>query len=105
MRLLVKVEGGPSPGVTISGERDDLIALSQQLKVGAEAQDHGRILLKDVRVEGEPHEWIEFEVVKSFPAARDDQKVKAAPIKLLVVFFFIFGAAICYLAFRGLRTF
>src|SRR4051812_40267936 len=102
MNLLVKVEGGPSPGVSIVGERKDLIALADQLKAGAESKEEGRIGLSRARVEGEPHEWIEFELVKSLAVARDIQKVKAAPAKLGVVVFFVIAVGICYLAYRGI---
>ena len=104
MNLLIKVEGGPSPGVSIVGERKDLIALAERLKAGAESKEEGRIGFSDARVEGEPHEWIEFELVKSLATARDAQKVKAAPAKLGVVVFFVFAAVICFLAYRGIRT-
>lgn len=105
MKLLVKVEGGPSPGVTIAGEQKDLIALAEQIKSGAETKAEGSLPLTNAQVEGEPHEWIAFEVVKSFPSARDDQKVKAAPVKLAVVIMFALLAGLCFLAYRGLRTF
>lgn len=104
MKLLVKVEGGPSPGITIAGEQKDILALAEQLKVGAESQTEGLIPIDGAQVQGEPHEWIAFEVVKSFPRARDEQKVKAAPLKFGVVAIFAVLAALCYLAYRGLRT-
>ncbi|MDX2110143.1 MAG: hypothetical protein SFY80_07885 [Verrucomicrobiota bacterium] len=77
MKLLVKVEGGPSPGVTVAGEQKDIIALAEQIKSGAMSKSEGLIPIDGAHVEGEPHEWIAFEVVKSFPRARDDQRVKA----------------------------
>src|SRR5690242_9603369 len=104
MNLLVKVEGGPSPGVSIVGERTDLIALADRLKAGAESKEEGRIGFSDARVQGEPHEWIEFELVKSLSTARDNQKVKAAPAKLGAVLFFVIAAVVCYFAYRGIRT-
>lgn len=105
MNLVVKVEGGPSPGVSIVGERKDLLALADRLKAGVESKEEGLIGFSDTRVEGEPHEWIEFELVKNLAAARDAQKMKAAPAKLGVVLFFVFAVAVCYLAYRGIRTF
>jgi hypothetical protein len=87
MNLLVKVEGGPFLGVLIVGERKDLIALADQLKTGAESKEEGRIGFSDAHVKGEPHEWLEFELVKNLAAARDEQKVKAAPAKLGVMLF------------------
>ena len=105
MKLLVKLEGGPSPGVTIAGEQRDLVALAEQIKVGAAARAEGVVPLEGVHVEGEPHEWIAFEVVKSFPKARDEQKVKAAPMKLATVIAILVMIALVYLAYRGVRTF
>lgn len=67
--------------------------------------EKGLITFPDAHVEGEPYEWLGFEVVRNLAAARDEQKVKAAPAKLAVVVFFIFVAVVCYLAYRGLRTF
>lgn len=104
MKLVVKVEGGPSPGVTIVGEQRDLIALADRLKAGAESKEEGRIGFSDARVEGEPHEWIEFELVKNLAAARDTQRSKSMPAKLGVVAFVFLAALICYLAYRGIRT-
>jgi hypothetical protein len=104
MKLLVKVEGGPSQGVSIVGERGDLIELADRLKAGLEAKEEGRIGFSDARIEGEPHEWIEFELVKDLAAARKEQKVKAAPAKLGVVLFLVLAALLCYLAYRGIRT-
>jgi hypothetical protein len=105
MKLLVKVEGGPSPGITIAGEQKDIIALAEQLKLGAESKAEGLVPIDGAHVEGEPHEWIAFEVVKSFPRARDEQKVKAAPLKIGIVVIFALLAGLCYLAYRGIRTF
>lgn len=106
MKLLVKIEGGPSPGVTIAGEQRDLVALAEQIKAGAAIRPEGIIPLEDVHVEGEyHHEWIAFEVVKSFPVARDDQKVKAAPMKLAIVAVFFLMMVLVYFAYRGARTF
>lgn len=105
MKFLVKVEGGQSPGVTIAGEQKDLVALAEQLKAGAESKTEGLIPLPQAEVEGEPHEWIAFEVVRSFPQARDAQKVKAAPAKLAVVGFVLVMVVLCYLAYRGIQTF
>ncbi len=105
MKLLVKVEGGPSPGVTIAGEQKDLITLAERLKSGAEAKSDGVIQIDGIQVEGEPHEWIGFEVVRSFPKARDDQKVKAAPTKIVAFSMIVALLALLYLAYRGLRTF
>ena len=70
MKLLVKVEGGPSPGITIAGEQNDIVALGEQLKAGAASRAEGLVPIEGVHVEGEPHEWIAFEVVKNFPRAR-----------------------------------
>jgi hypothetical protein len=105
MKLLVKFEGGPSPGVVIAGERSDLDALADRIKKGLTAIDKGPIGLTDVHVQGEPHEWIEFEIVENLATARDEQRVSAAPAKLAAIFICVLGAALCYLAYRGLRTF
>jgi hypothetical protein len=105
MKLLVKLESGPSPGVIIAGEREDLRILAEQLKTGVESQDKGTIYLKDAHVQGEPHGWIAFEIAKNFSLARDDQKVRAAPTKIALIVLLVIIAAICYLAYRGLRTF
>jgi hypothetical protein len=87
------------------GEQKDLIALAEQLKAGAAATHEGCIPIVDARVEGEPHKWIAFEVVKNFSHARDEQKVDAAPRKLAILFLCALFVTLCYLAYRGIRTF
>jgi len=104
MKLLVKVEGGPSPGVTIAGEKRDIIALAEQIKAEAQSKAEGLLPLEGVHVEGEPHEWLGFEIVKSLPRARDEQKVRAAPLKIGVIVFLAVVVVVLYLAYRGVRS-
>jgi len=105
MKLVVKAEAGPSPGVTIIGEREDLVALADRLKAGATEKEEGRIGFGDIDVRGNPHEWLEFEVVRDLKPVSDAQKTKQKLSLLAVAAIFVFAVGLVYLAYRGVRSF
>ena len=104
MKLIVKAEGGPSPGVTIIGEREDLIALADRLRAGATEKEKGRVGFGDFAVRGNQYEWIEFEVVKSLKPLSDAQKIKQKLSLLTIGLFFVVVVSIIYLACLGVMS-
>jgi len=105
MKLVVKAEGGPSPGVTIIGEREDLVALAERLKAGATEKEKGFIGFGDIDVHGNPYEWLEFELVRDLKPVREAQKTKQKLSLLAVAVFFVFAVGLVYLAYRGVMSF
>jgi hypothetical protein len=103
MKLLVKSHGGPSHGLTITGERNDMLEFASRLKAGVEEkeEDHA-IRFPDAKVHGERCEWIEVQIVKELTPLAEAQK-KNSKLTMLAVWSVI--VFIAYLAYRGVQSF
>ena len=105
MKLIFKCEGGTSPGLTIVGERADLLALADQLKAGATEKEEGVVPISDAIVAGYGVEWLEFQVVKNLEPLVAKQKKKERKSVLAATALFIFMISIGYLVYRGIKSF
>ena len=104
MKLLAKTDSSHYPGVTIYAEQSDMILLGERLKAGAELKSIGIVPIDDMQVGGEPFEYINFEIVKSYQDTLSKLKVNPRPFYIIVGILFFLFLALCFLAYIGLES-
>ncbi len=105
MQLHVKSVGGQSPGIMITGDRDSLLALADQIKAGAATVDDGPVRKDVFPAIGEPCDWVQFRVSKSMPSVVRLHNAKTGGILAFVAFFYASLPVFAYLIYRGVRSF
>jgi hypothetical protein len=107
MKIVMKNIGGPSPGVTLIGERASLLELADALRAKAEQAPEGKateIPLLDSAAASGGAEWISLQVVPDIsPAMKIEQRKSSWMVRGTWTFLAVI-AVILVLAYLGFMS-
>lgn len=107
MKIVMKNVGGPSPGVTLIGERASLLELADSLRAKVEQAPEGKateIPLLDSAAPSGGAEWIGVQVVSDIsPAMKVEQRKGSWMMKGTWAFLAVI-AVILFLAYLGFMS-
>lgn len=82
MRFYTDTTGGPSPGISISGSKEDLAMLGNALSKAVcstpiPTHPNGSIHIEDMEIHGDPWDWVVFRVDPCIDRVIEDRVKKA----------------------------
>jgi hypothetical protein len=107
MKIVIKNIGGPSPGVTLVGERASLLELADTLRAKVEHAPEGKdteIPLLDSAASSGGAEWVSLQVVSDISPAMKKEEKKGALMTTGTWAFLFAIAVIAILAYLGFMS-
>lgn len=110
MRFYTETTGGPSPGITIAGTKEDLAKLGKALasavnETPIRTNSDGSILLSGLEVHGDPWDWIAFQVEPNTDWVVEKKKKKDKRSCVYVAIFCALVVIVLTLAAKGFIAF